>query len=300
MHAFLQDLSYGLRLMRKSPGFTAVALIVLALGIGGNTAIFSVVNGVLLQPLPYPHADQLVSIRSAEPSRGIPPVVASYADYLDWKQQAHSFSNMGTYTSPAFNLSASEHPVRVEAMAATASALQTLDVAPELGRIFTPDEEQWGNRHVVLLTHSLWRDKFGADPDILGRTVRLDAEPYIVIGVMPDRFAALMPRMVGAYRISKPWVGRQYPERSGSPTVRDLRAVEVKVATGCVAAILSAEGQRVASAQRLRKNAFCLLLRRALRSATVLHPVNAKNARRRHTRFRKLGAIPSTPPPLSV
>lgn len=195
MHAFLQDLSYGLRLMRKSPGFTAVALIVLALGIGGNTAIFSVVNGVLLQPLPYPHADQLVSIRSAEPSRGIPPVVASYADYLDWKQQAHSFSNMGTYTSPAFNLSASEHPVRVEAMAATASALQTLDVAPELGRIFTPDEEQWGNRHVVLLTHSLWRDKFGADPDILGRTVRLDAEPYIVIGVMPDRFAALMPRM---------------------------------------------------------------------------------------------------------
>ena len=90
------------------------------------------------------------------------------------------------------------------------------------------------------------------------------------------------------------------PRAIGSPTVRDLRAVEVKVAIGCVAAILSAEGQRVASAQRLRKNAFCLLLRRALRSATVLHPINAKKARRRHTRFRKLGAIPSTPPPLSV
>src|SRR6516164_11540915 len=106
MYALLQDLRYGLRIMRKSPGFTAVVLIVLGLGIGGNTAIFSIVNGVLLEPLPYPRADQLVSIRSAEPSRGIPPVVASYADYLDWKQQAHAFSNMGTYVSEAFNLSA--------------------------------------------------------------------------------------------------------------------------------------------------------------------------------------------------
>src|SRR5215469_9943678 len=97
MHALLQDLRYGLRMMRKSIGFTTVVLIVLALGIGGNTAIFSIVNGVLLQPLPYPRAEQLVSIRSAEPSRGIPPVVASYADYLDWKQQVHSLSNMGIY-----------------------------------------------------------------------------------------------------------------------------------------------------------------------------------------------------------
>src|SRR6201984_1801186 len=195
MHALLQDIGYGLRIMRKSPGFTTVALVVLALGIGGNTAIFSVVNGVLLQPLPYPQADQLVSIRSAEPSRGIPPVVASYADYLDWKQQAHSFSNMGTYFSDTFNLSAGGQSTQVEAMFATTSALQVLGVAPRLGRIFTPDEEQWGNRHVVLLTHALWKDKFGANPDIVGRTIRLDAEPYVVIGVMPENFAALIPRL---------------------------------------------------------------------------------------------------------
>src|ERR1700747_337309 len=195
MHALLQDLRYGLRIMRKSPGFTAVALIVLALGIGGNTAIFSVVNGVLLQPLPYPQADQLVSIRSAEPSRGIPPVVASYADYLDWKQQAHSFSNMGTYVSDTFNLSATGQSTQLESMDATTSALQTLGIAPKLGHIFTPDEEQWSNRHVVLLTHALWKDKFGANPDIVGRTVRLDAEPYAVIGVMPENFAALIPRI---------------------------------------------------------------------------------------------------------
>src|ERR1700741_5102525 len=119
MYALLQDLRYGLRMMRKSPGFTAVALVVLALGIGGNTAIFSVVNGVLLQPLPYPRADQLVSIRSAEPSRGIPPVVASYADYLDWKQQAHSFSNMGNYFSDTFNLSADGQSTQVQSMFAT-------------------------------------------------------------------------------------------------------------------------------------------------------------------------------------
>jgi len=195
MHTLWQDLGYGFRIMRKSPGFTAVALVVLALGIGGNTAIFSVVNGVLLQPLPYPQADQLVSIRSAEPSRGIPPVVASYADYLDWKQQAHSFSNMGTYFSDTFNLSAGGQSTQVEAMFATTTVLQTLGVAPRLGRIFTPDEEQWGNRHVVLLTHALWKDKFGANPDIVGRTIRLDAEPYVVIGVMPENFAALIPRM---------------------------------------------------------------------------------------------------------
>jgi putative ABC transport system permease protein len=195
MRAILQDLHYGVRIMRKSPGFTAVVLIVLALGIGGNTAIFSVVNGVLLQPLPYPQADQLVSIRSAEPSRGIPPVVASYLDYLDWKQQSHSFSNMGTYVSDTFNLSAGEQSTQVESMDATTSVLQTLGVAPELGRIFTPTEEQWGNRHVVLLTHALWKDKFAANPDIVGRTIRLDAETYVVIGVMPESFAALIPRM---------------------------------------------------------------------------------------------------------
>lgn len=195
MHALLQDLHYGLRVMRNSPGFTAVALIVLALGIGGNTAIFSVVNGVLLQPLPYPQPDQLVSIRSAEPSRGIPPVVASYLDYLDWKQQSHSFSNMGTYVEDAFNLSAGGQATQVRSIDATTSALQTLGIAPELGRIFTPDEEQWGNRHVVLLTHGIWKDKFAANPDIVGRTIRLDAEPYVVIGVMPESFAALIPRM---------------------------------------------------------------------------------------------------------
>ena len=195
MHTLLQDVRYGLRIMRKSPGFTAVVLIVLALGIGGNTAIFSIVNGVLLQPLPYPRADQLVSIRSAEPSRGIPPVVASYADYRDWKQQAHSFSNMGTYVSDSFNLSAGGESTQVESMNATASTLQTLGVVPELGSIFTPLEEQWGNRHVVLLAHALWKDKFGANPDIVGQTIRLDAEPYLVIGVMPESFTALMPRM---------------------------------------------------------------------------------------------------------
>ena len=194
MYALLQDLRYGLRIMRKNPGFTAVVLVVLGLGIGGNTAIFSIVNGVLLEPLPYPRADQLVSIRSAEPSRGIPPVVASYADYLDWKQQAHAFSNMGTYVFDAFNLSAGEQPVHVEAVDATTSALQTLGIVPELGHIFSANEEQWGNRYVVLITHALWKDKFGADPNIVGRTIRLDAEPYVVIGVMPDTFAALMPR----------------------------------------------------------------------------------------------------------
>ena len=218
MHTLFQDLRYGLRVMGKSPGFTAVALIVLALGIGGNTAIFSIVNGVLLQPLPYPQADQLVSIRSAEPSRGIPPVVASYADYLDWKQQAHSFLNMGTYVSDSFNLSIGEESTQVESMDATTSTLETLGIAPEMGRIFTPDEEQWGNRHVVLLTHGLWKAKLGANPNIVGQTIRLDAEPHLVIGVMPENFTALMPRI----QICVP-----FAMRPGTQTPRGARWVHV-------------------------------------------------------------------------
>ena len=268
MHALLQDLGYGLRILRNSPGFTAVALIVLALGIGGNTAIFSVVNGVLLQPLPYPQADQLVSIRSAEPSRGIPPVVASYADYLDWKQQARSFSNMGTYVTDTFNLSAGGQSTQVESMDATTSALQTLGIVPELGRIFTPDEEQWSNRHVVLLTHALWKDKFGANPDIVGRTVRLDAEPYAVIGVMPENFAALIPRikicvpfaMRPGNRIPRGarWVhviARMNPGVSIATAQQELQAIQDRLAQsyegdrGVVNSVISAREQLVGNSR---------------------------------------------------
>ena len=245
MHTLLQDLGYGLRILRNSPGFTAVALIVLALGIGGNTAIFSVVNGVLLQPLPYPQADQLVSIRSAEPSRGIPPVVASYADYLDWKQQAHSFSNMGTYVSDTFNLSATGQSTQLESMDATTSALQTLGIAPELGRVFTPDEEQWGNRHVVLLTHALWKDKFGASPDIVGRTVRLDAEPYVVIGVMPENFAALIPRV----QICVP-----FAMRPGNQVPRGVRWVHVIARMNPGVSIATAQQELQAIQDRLAQS----------------------------------------------
>src|ERR1700758_4052652 len=244
MHTLLQDLGYGLRILRNSPGFTAVALIVLALGIGGNTAIFSVVNGVLLQPLPYPQADQLVSIRSAEPSRGIPPVVASYADYLDWKQQAHSFSNMGTYVSDSFNLSAGGESTQVESMNATTSTLQTLGVAPELGSIFTPAEEQWGNRHVVLLTHALWKDKFGANPNIVGQTIRLDAEPYVVIGVMPGNFAALMPRM----QICVP-----FAMRPGSQWPRGARWVHVVARMNPGVSIATAQQEMQVIQERLAR-----------------------------------------------
>ena len=242
MHALLQDLRYGLRVMRKSPGFTVVALIVLALGIGGNTAIFSIVNGVLLQPLPYPQADQLVSIRSAEPSRGIPPVVASYADYLDWKEQAHSFSNMGVYVSDSFNLSAGEQPTQVESMDATTSFLQTLGVAPELGSIFTPVEEQWGNRHVVLLTHALWKGKFGANPNIVGQTIRLDAEPYIVIGVMPENFTALIPRM----QICVP-----FAMRPGIQTPRGARWVHLVARVNPGVSIVAAQQEMQVIQERL-------------------------------------------------
>jgi predicted permease len=187
MGTFFQDLNYGLRMLRKSPGFTLIALLTLAVGIGANTAIFSVVNTVLLRPLPYRDPDRLVMLWQISSIFGS-QVGASAPEYHDYREGNHVFSRMGAYASLSFNLTGGREPQRIKAARVTASLFDVLDVSPMFGRVIAPDEDQAGGPKVVVLGYSLWRDEFGSSPKILGTTINLDAQPYTVIAVMPPSF----------------------------------------------------------------------------------------------------------------
>ncbi|HET7841811.1 MAG TPA: ADOP family duplicated permease [Terriglobia bacterium] len=184
---FLQDVRYGARQLRRSPAFTAVAVLTLALGIGANTAIFSVVNAVMLRPLPYPQSNRLVWITVHIPI--FKAYVVSGADYVDWKEQNKTLDQITAYDdSASFNLTGRGTPARVQAAQVSASFFPALAVQPELGRGFTAEEDQPNGPHAAILTHSFWQQFFGSDPRVLGQTITLDAAPYTVVGVMPASF----------------------------------------------------------------------------------------------------------------
>ena len=191
MNGLIQDVRYALRQLRKSPGFTAVAVITLALGIGANTAIFSVVNGVLLRPLEFPHPDQLVRVWHVPPPASFPGMTTfsvSAANYLDWKRQNHVFDAMAIYSYHGFTLTGGDKPEQVDACAATSGFFSTLGVQPMLGRVFLPEEDQPGHSNVVVLSHRLWQEHFGSNPDIVGHDIQMDGQSYLVAGVMPANF----------------------------------------------------------------------------------------------------------------
>jgi predicted permease len=187
METLLQDIRYGLRMLLKSPGFTAIALLTLAIGIGANTAIFSVVNTVLLRPLPYKDPARLVMLWQISSVFGS-HVGASAPEYLDYRERNRVFQSIGAYASRSFNLTGGHEPQRIKAARVTASLFDVLGVSPMFGRTITQQEDQTGGPKVVILGYSLWRDTFGANPNIVGTTINLDAEPYTVIGVMPPSF----------------------------------------------------------------------------------------------------------------
>lgn len=180
------DVRYGLRMLRKAPGFTAVAVLTLALGIGANTALFSVVNGVLLNPLPYPHPERLISL--AEKLPPFPRFAVSYPDFLDWTQMNRTFEAMAAYRQNAFNLTGAGEAQRVKATQVSASFFPLLGVKPVVGRTFSPDEDRHNAAPVVMLSALLWKTKFEASPAILGKTLTLDGVGYTVIGVVPQDF----------------------------------------------------------------------------------------------------------------
>jgi putative ABC transport system permease protein len=183
---FIKDMLYALRIMRKSPGFTVTAVLTLALGIGANTAIFSVVNATLLRPLPFPHPERLVVIQNQYKAVGLDSAAASVADYIDYRKQRQLFTEVAAVNTDDLNLTGVDRPERLQCGEATSGLFAVLGIQPILGRVFTYEEDQPGKNQVVLLTQGLWKRRFGGDPGVIGRTIRLDGKPYTVVGVVPS------------------------------------------------------------------------------------------------------------------
>jgi putative ABC transport system permease protein len=186
-----EDLRYSLRVLARNPSFTLVAVVGLALGIGANSAIFTVMNAVLLRPLPYKEAEQLVLLWQLNRQNGDHEIKASAPDYIDWKEQNTVFQNVAAFNANSglgLNLSGAGHPVRISATSVTGNLFSVLGVTPALGRSFLPDEERPGSAPVCILSDGLWTRRFGSDPKILGKAVTLNGEMWTVVGVMPSGF----------------------------------------------------------------------------------------------------------------
>jgi predicted permease len=181
-----QDLRYGFRTLRKNPGFTAIAILALGLGIGANTAIFSVVNGVLLRPLSYPDPSRLLMIW--ETTAEFSQASVAYPNYLDWRRDSRSFTDMGAFRSADFNFTSSGQPEQVSGEYVTSSVFEVLGVSPSLGRSFLPEEHRQGAACTVMLAYGFWKSRFAADPNILGKSLTLNAVSCAVVGVMPMDF----------------------------------------------------------------------------------------------------------------
>src|SRR5215469_4144845 len=191
MENLLQDSRFAVRQLLKGPGFSAVAVLTLALGIGANTAIFSVVNGFLLRPLPFNDPDRIVRVWHTPPAKSFPGMTffsVSAANYFDWKSENHVFERMAIYNYSGFTLTGVAQPQQVDASAVSADFFETLGVPPLIGRFFSPEEDQPGHTNVVILSYRFWQEHFGANADIVGHNVTMDGQNYLVAGVMPESF----------------------------------------------------------------------------------------------------------------
>lgn len=189
------DLKYALRSLLKTPGFTLIAVATLALCIGANSAIFSVVHAILLKPYPWPESDKLVYVYNTYPLMGLPNAGVSIPDYLDRRAGVSGFADAAMFTNMSYNLSADGEPERIVGQRVTPSFFNTLQSFPAQGRAFTDADAQPGADHVIVLSHALWKNRFGANPKLIGQTIRLNTEPYTVIGVMPPWFYFPNPRV---------------------------------------------------------------------------------------------------------
>jgi predicted permease len=187
MTTLRQDLLYAIRLAIKSPGFASIAVVTLALGIGASTALFSVVNGVLLNPLPYPHSERLVAVYQRAPGFDLGPV--AYLNFLDWRRDAHAFSSMAIYRNQDYNLSGATQAERLSGYMISADFFSTLGVNPVLGRTFRSDDDRVGAGPVAILGGGFWSREFGSSPDVLGKLLTLNGAAYTVVGVVPSSFS---------------------------------------------------------------------------------------------------------------
>jgi putative ABC transport system permease protein len=214
MDTILHDLRYAFRVLARNPGFTAIAILTLALGIGANTAIFSVVNAVLLRPLEFRDPGRLVIV--AEKS-SFPVISTSYQNWLDWRAQSHSFESIEGTRGTTLTLTGAGEPERLNARMATAGLFPLLGVNTIAGRTFTADEDRAGGAPVVLLSYGLWQRRFGSSQDILGKPIDLDSRPYTVIGVLPPNFQVLQPADV--FVPFTPWAKTLPDDRNWHPGI---------------------------------------------------------------------------------
>jgi len=215
----LHDLRYAARTQLKNPAFTIVAVITLALGIGANTAIFSVVNTVLLRPLPYKDPDRLMMVWEEASKHGYPRDTPTAANFVDWRDQNQVFEGMAAMLEASFNLTGTGDPERLEGNRVSAALFPLLGVEPQIGRVFTAAEDQPGSQRVVLLSYGLWQRRFGGDPGIVGKSLTLNGDSYTAVGVMPARFH--FPTIN-----DQVWVPIAFsPEEAGNRNVHYLRVL---------------------------------------------------------------------------
>jgi len=211
METVLKDVRYGVRSLLKTPAFTAVALVVLALAIGANTAIFTVVNGVLLRPLPYPDSERLVMLWETNPrfQIGIDTLPVAAGDFVDWREQNNSFEQVCAFGATHLNLNGVGEPERISAASVSPSFFRLMKVQPKLGRFFQDEDEEPGKDRVVVISYALWQKRFGGQADAIGRTLNLDGEAYAIIGIAPEGFqfprAKELPYFLGVTTQTEPW-----------------------------------------------------------------------------------------------
>src|SRR3954471_6617382 len=191
----MQDLRYALRTLRKQPIFTLVAVLTLTLGIGANTAIFSLLYQVLLRPLPFPSADRLVFVWNTYPGINLPQASVSIPDYIDRKTEAPAVEDATLFTSRTANLNEGGNPEQLRSLAVTPSFFSTLQRQPFLGRGFTEDEAKPSADKYAILTYALWTSHYGSDRGIVGRDIRINGEAHRVVGVLPADFQLLSPEI---------------------------------------------------------------------------------------------------------
>ncbi len=189
MHTFWQDLRYATRMLGKNPAFSIVAVLTLALGIGANSAIFSVVHAVLLRPLPIPEPERVLRLWDSAPKFDLLYFSVTVPNYFDWREQNQVFEEMAAYREGGFNLTDNGKPMHAQGARVTAGFFSLLGVRPAQGRTFHAEEDLPGAQNrAVLLSDDLWRSRYGADADLVGGTIEVDGEPHTVIGIMPANY----------------------------------------------------------------------------------------------------------------
>src|SRR5262245_19171029 len=205
MQTLWQDLRYGARMLLKKPGFTLIAIGALALGIGANTAIFSVVNAALLRPLPYEESERLVVLYETNPQQGRDEMSVSYPNFADWRAQSQSFEQLAACLYGGMILTGKDEPARLQVAAVSADFFATLRVKPLRGRVFLSEEDKVGGAPVVVVSHALWQSRFGGDEGLIGQQIMLNGKGRTVIGVMPPNFALPLGDQIEVWFALGPW-----------------------------------------------------------------------------------------------